>query len=74
MSKNSGVKGKTIPQLHRAQAAEVRKRARGSRSVDEQIALINARPGKSAKEISALREYYDNICTADELRDAEEPE
>lgn len=54
MSKNSGVKGKTIPQLHRSQAAEVRKRERESRSVDEQIALLDCRPGLSSRERARL--------------------
>ncbi len=54
MSENSGVKGKTVPQLHRAQAAEVRKRERESRSVDEQIALLDTRPGRSERERARL--------------------
>jgi hypothetical protein len=50
MTKNSGVSGKTIPQLIRAQAAEVRQRERASRSDAYQLALLDNRPGQSLRE------------------------
>lgn len=50
MSKNSGVAGKTVPQLQRVQPAKDRQAARDARSADEQLALLDQRPGQSAKE------------------------
>ena len=54
MSKGSGVAGKTIPQLHRAEAAAQRKAERDSRSTEEQLKLLDTRPGNSAKERARL--------------------
>lgn len=54
MSKNSGVPGKTIPQLLRSQAAAQRQGERDSRTTAEQFALLGARPGRSAKEHARL--------------------
>lgn len=54
MTKNSGVPGKTVPQLIRAQAAEVRKRERAARTDEYQLALLDTRPGDSRKERARL--------------------
>ena len=54
MTKNSPIPGKTIPQAHRSQAAEVRQRDRGTRSAESQLALLDSRPGRSARERARL--------------------
>lgn len=54
MTKKSGVPGKTVVQLQRVQPAKDRQAARGARSAAEQLALLDARPGKSARERSAV--------------------
>jgi hypothetical protein len=54
MSKTTGIKGKTVPQLIRAQAAEVRARERATRTAEQQLALLDQRPGNSARERSRL--------------------
>lgn len=54
MSMNSNTAGKTVPQLHRADAAKVRQVAREARSVAEQLALLDQRPGQSVRERQRL--------------------
>jgi len=50
MSKNSGVTGKTPWQVARAEAAQVRQAHRDERTPDEQLALLDTRPGSSVRE------------------------
>lgn len=54
MSKNSGVTGKTVPQLSRANAAEGRKVMREARSSEKQLRELDLRPGRSARERARL--------------------
>lgn len=56
MSKNSGVPGKTVPQLARSIAAEKRRELREQRSPKEQLALLDARPGAARRERSRINE------------------
>ncbi len=55
MSKNSGVQGKTVPQLARAMAAAKRKSRRDARTVAEQLAELDTRPGNSLRERGRLQ-------------------
>lgn len=50
MTRNSGVTGKTVPQLLRAEAAAQRQSERESRSAANQLALLDSRPGQSVRE------------------------
>lgn len=54
MSKNSGVSGKTVPQVIRYAAAVDRQEARDARSTEQQLALLDERPGNSARERARL--------------------
>ncbi len=54
MSKNSGVTGKTVWQLVRQTAAAARIAARATRTNEEQLALLDQRPGNSARERARL--------------------
>lgn len=54
MSKNSGVTGKTVPQLARSIGALKRKEARANRSTAEQLALLDSRPGQALRERTRL--------------------
>jgi hypothetical protein len=51
---NSGVTGKTVLQLGRAQAAEGRKAIHSTRSVETQLRELDSRPGSSARERARL--------------------
>ena len=54
MSKNSGVNGKTVPQADRAEAARNRQLDRALRTTDQQLALLDQRPGQSSRERARL--------------------
>lgn len=54
MSKATGVAGKTPQQLSRHQRALERQAARNNRTVDEQLLLLDTRPGNSSKERAGL--------------------
>lgn len=54
MSKGSGVAGKTVDQLARVEGAAARKAERSKRSVEEQLALLDERPGQSLRERARL--------------------
>ncbi len=54
MSKNSGVNGKTVNQVIRYAAAVDRQAIRDSRTDAEQIAVLDERPGASARERARL--------------------
>jgi hypothetical protein len=54
VSKGSGVTGKTLYQLARAQAAARREADRAERTPDQQLALLDTRPGNSARERARL--------------------
>lgn len=54
MSKNSGVSGKTVPQVIRYAAAVDRQEVRDARSTEQQLALLDERPGNSARERARL--------------------
>lgn len=54
MTEKSGVTGKTVIQLARTISAKDREAARAQRSSEEQLALLDTRPGKSQKERARL--------------------
>lgn len=54
MSKATGVKGKTPGALSRAHRAEQRTTARAARTVEEQLALLDGRPGAAQRERARL--------------------
>lgn len=54
MSKNSGVLGKTVWQLVRLTAATARAAARATRTNEQQIAILDQRPGNAARERARL--------------------
>lgn len=54
MSKTTGIKGKTMPQVIRMQSAEVRLRERAVRSAAEQLAVLDTRPGNAVRERARL--------------------
>lgn len=54
MTRNSGVTGKTIPQLHRATDAARRKAERDERTPVVQLEILALRPGRSARERKRL--------------------
>lgn len=54
MSEHSGVDGKTPHQLARSIGAARRKELHDARTVEEQLALINERPGESRRERARL--------------------
>jgi hypothetical protein len=54
MSAGSGVPGKTVPALVRSQAAVTRQEARDNRTTEQQLALLDQRPGSSARERKRL--------------------
>jgi hypothetical protein len=56
MSKRSGVTGKTVLQLASSQAGLRRTEARATRNTEEQLKLLDTRPGKSRKERARLIE------------------
>ena len=56
MTKNSGVTGKTIPQLTRSRIAEERKIMRDARTTAQQLKELDLRPGRSARERARLGE------------------
>lgn len=55
MSKRSGVPGKTVLQQARSIGAVPRRERREARTAAEQLALLDERPGKSARERMRLR-------------------
>lgn len=54
MSKNSGVSGKTVPQVIRYANAVDRQELRNERTTQQQLALLDERPGNSARERARL--------------------
>lgn len=54
MSKGTGVKGYTPDRLRRSKEAAVRQAERDQRTPSDQMALVNKRPGESAKERGRL--------------------
>ena len=50
MSEHSGVTGKTPFQVARALGADERKARRAERAPQEQLSILDRRPGKSVKE------------------------
>jgi hypothetical protein len=54
MSKNSGVTGKTVPQLIRQRFAADRAAARAERTNEQQLALLDQRPGNATRERARL--------------------
>lgn len=54
MTKSTGVKGKTMHGLARSQGAAKRFAAHAQRSVQEQLALLDGRPGESRRERTRL--------------------
>lgn len=54
MSKKSGVLGKTPFQVERAISAATRKEQRAARSTEEQLAVLDKRPGQSLRERARL--------------------
>lgn len=54
MSKNSGVSGKTVPQMIRYAKAVDRQELRNERTAQQQLALLDERPGNSARERARL--------------------
>lgn len=54
MSKNSNVKGKTPPQLDRSIQAAKRKALHAQRTPEQQLALIQDRPGASKREVERI--------------------
>lgn len=54
MSKNSGIPGKTVPQARRAEGARNRQLDRALRTTEQQLALLDQRPGRSARERARL--------------------
>ena len=59
MSKNSGVSGKTVPQLARSIAAAKRRDDRAARSTGDQLDLLQRRPGLSQREARRLVALYE---------------
>jgi hypothetical protein len=56
MTFNSGVTGKTVNQLIRSKGAIARQKERDARSVEQQLALLDQRPGESKRERARLAE------------------
>lgn len=54
MSKATGMKGFTPDRLRRAADADTRRIAREERNDEQQLALLDARPGGAARERSRL--------------------
>lgn len=54
MTKSSGVTGKTVLQAARSIGAEERRKARENRSIEEQLMLLDTRPGGAVRERSRL--------------------
>ena len=54
MSKGTRVPGKTVLLLARSLGGAERKTKRGARTVEEQLALLDTRPGKSVAERTRL--------------------
>ncbi len=54
MSKGSGVPGKTMFQQARSLGAAPRKAAREARTVEEQLSLLDSRPGNAKAERARL--------------------
>lgn len=54
MSKQSGVIGKTPWQVARSERAIVRQEDRKARTAQEQLALLDGRPGESRRERARL--------------------
>jgi hypothetical protein len=55
MSEHTGIRGKTPHALARANLADARKTARDTRTIDQQLALLDQRPGNSERERSRLQ-------------------
>lgn len=54
MSKNSGVNGRTVPQVMRYANAVDRQILRNERTTEQQLALLDQRPGNAARERARL--------------------
>lgn len=54
MSKATGIKGYTPDRLRRSQEAAVRKESRSLLTNEDQLALLDTRPGNSARERARL--------------------
>jgi hypothetical protein len=54
VSRGSGVPGKTMLQLARSLAGAKRQAARDARTIEEQLTLLDTRPGKSVAEHARL--------------------
>lgn len=54
MSKGSPISGKTPQQALRATLAAQRRTAHDARTIDQQITLLDTRPGKSTRERTRL--------------------
>jgi hypothetical protein len=54
MSKATGIKGYTPDHLRRKEDAEKRQAAHSARSAEEQLALLDERPGKALRERERL--------------------
>lgn len=50
MSKGTGIKGMTVPHLSRANRAQELRVAREARTPQQQLALLDERPGKASRE------------------------
>lgn len=54
MSKNSGVNGRTVPQVMRYANAVDRQILRNERTTEQQLALLDQRPDNAARERARL--------------------
>ncbi|MBO0676914.1 hypothetical protein JRC04_05515 [Mycolicibacterium sp. S2-37] len=54
MSKNSLIPGKTPEQVRRAEGAATRQAKRDERTPEQQLALLDSRPGDAVKERARL--------------------
>lgn len=54
MSKATGIKGYTPDHLRRKEDAEKRQAVHSARSAEEQLALLDERPGKALRERARL--------------------
>lgn len=54
MTHRSGVTGKTVPQVIRYAAAVDRQAERDARTSEQQLALLDSRPGNSTRERERL--------------------
>jgi len=56
MTQKSPIKGKTVEQARRSVEAAARKAARDARTAEEQLALLDTRPGNAIRERNSLKE------------------